>query len=203
MDCEINYEQNAIEYGELLFEKHRLNKLKELAIEWNQLNDSKINIETNDWMELTCHLFRREIKPRIELTFEEPYYSLFYAWSQIDNDDIDDDGNIVLIDNIIFNLYKAKNYLIDFLYYGLNLKMEKYSQIKHEKFKINLLRFNEFWIKLNISNNKPIKNYDEFMDILKSGKLSIFDLIYIVIESENYSIMKNGINMFMVIDRAS
>ena len=193
---EIDFTQDPEIYGEQLFKKHRLEKLKELATNWNiKYNKNLINININNWFELTCELFMRQYKPPIEITFPEPYNSLFYEWTQQDPEQ-------EKIKHIVFELYNCNNHIIDYLYYSLSLPMETYTQYKNpEKLKQNLIRFNEFWIKLDISNKNPIKNYDEFRNILTSNKLSIFDLIYIVLECENYGINIADINMYMLVDR--
>lgn len=199
---EIDYTQDAEKYGELLFEKHRLEKLKEIADNWNNSDKTSnkpnnlINTNTNDWLELTCELFIRKYKPPIEITFPEPYYSNFYNWTLQDPDEEKSK-------HLVLELYKCNNYIIDYLFYSLALPMEKYLQYKKpEKLEINLKRFNEIWIKLDVSNKTPIKNYDEFRGILISNKLSLLDLIYIVLECENYSIYVSDINMYMLLDRA-
>lgn len=193
---EIDFTQDPEIYGEQLFQKHRLEKLKELATNWNtNHNKNLINININNWFELTCELFARQYKPPIEITFPEPYYSLFYEWTLQDPEE-------EKLKHIVFELYNCNNHIIDYLYYSLSLPMESYTQYKNpEKLKENLIRFNELWIKLDICNKKPIKNYDEFRNMLTSNKLSIFDLIYIVLECENYSITIADINMYMLVDR--
>jgi len=196
---EIDYTQNAEEYGQLLFEKHRLEKLKELATNWNDTSNKPnnlINTNTNDWLELTCELFLRKYKPPIEITFPEPYYSIFYNWSLQDPDEEKSK-------HLVLELYKCNNYIIDYLFYSLVLPIEKYVPFKKkEKLELNLERFNKFWIKLDVSNKIPIKNYNQFRNILISNKLSILDLIYIVLECDNYFITYKNINMYMLLDRA-
>ncbi len=101
--------------------------------------------------------------------------------------------------NRLYVLYNHSHIISEFLYYSLYLP-NGYNKIYYSplqnvdnKLKNNLVRFNEFFIKMN----KPsISLYEELRTMLKNNVFSPIQLCYLFFESDNYGIYLPGISIF-------
>lgn len=179
-----NYDSSFIEQQGL---RHQLGALQKLARKYNKKNPGQ-SIDLNDHKtidRLIFALWSREVDPEV-LGFGYPYdelrkFAVFY----------DDDDIMTNIDeNPLYVSYINSDKIPDFLCYTLLLpKKFGNGSTSDDKFTQNLNEFNEL---LATIEKKPVRFLEDCREMLKGGSLSNLDLCYLLWESEELYIYRDG-----------
>jgi hypothetical protein len=178
---------NPQSWGDDLIQAHRLNKLQEIATEYNSTApvELKINLEHHETIEkIIFALWMRGVSIPNVLTFGEPYDNVLRVWSYIDMADIRaSDGIDDLKHCQSYQLWCYPKEVSLFLYFSLMLPPKDYYNFgwSYREYTDKLARFNQIWSELPIARDHPINSYQDLRALLKSNVLSALDLAYLAI----------------------
>jgi hypothetical protein len=190
--------EQAKEWGERLYQTHRLKTLRDLAEQFNHYAppDEPHLIDMSrdrSIIELIFELWLRRIDIPNVLTFGQPYDAEFRRWIEMSQD-------CDITTSPTYRLLQHPDGLYNFLYFSLLLPSQHIKITNNHCNAIaqqNLKDLNRYWIKLPIAkkDKRPLEWYEDLRTLLRQRQLIHLDLVYVALVSDYENLYNVGLDL--------